>query len=170
MLAVVLIVLGWFATVELGRRGYDFSGDVIRALSRTGSPQRDPAGLVFPFADLVSFGLLAAAGFWYRHRPEIHQRLMLFALIALAGEPILHLVGHLAGHWPTLRGAGIKISVPVTILLLSASAIYDRISRGSIDPVSLWVPIVLFAWQNVVIVFLVFRSALWREFAAWLIR
>jgi hypothetical protein len=95
---------------------------------------------------------------------------MLFALIALAGEPILHLAGHLAGHWPTLRGAGIKISVPITILLLSASAIYDRISRGRIHPVSLWVPIVLFAWQNVVVVFVVFRSALWREFAAWLIR
>jgi hypothetical protein len=95
---------------------------------------------------------------------------MLFALIALAGEPILHLVGHLAGHWPALRGAGIEISVPITILLLSASAIYDRVTRGRIHPVSLWVPIALFAWQNVIVVFVVFRSALWREFAAWLIR
>jgi hypothetical protein len=169
-LAVVLIVVGYFATVEFGRRGYDLSGDVIRALSRTGSPQRDSTGLVFPFSDLLSFGVLAAAGLWYRHRPEVHKRLMLFALIPLAGEPILHLVGHLAGHWPTLRGAGIKISVPITILLLSASAIYDRLSRGRIHPVSLWAPILLFAWQNVIVVFVVFRSALWRELAAWLIR
>jgi len=32
----------------------------------------------------LSFGVLAAAGLWYRHRPEIHKRLMLFAMIALA--------------------------------------------------------------------------------------
>jgi len=170
VLAGVLIVVGYFATVEFGRRGYDLSGDVIRALSRTGSPQRNPAEPVFPFSDLLSFGVLAAAGLWYRHRPEIHKRLMLFALIPLAGEPILHLVGQLAGHWPSLRGAGIKISVPITIVLLSASAIYDRMSRGRIHPVSLWAPILLFAWQNVIVVFVVFRSALWREFAAWLIR
>jgi hypothetical protein len=170
LVAVVLIVVGYLATIEFGRRGYDLSGDVIRALSQTGSRRRDPAGLVFPLADLLSFGLLAGAGLWYRRRPEIHKRLMLFALIALAGEPILHLVGHMAGHWPTLRGAGIKISVPITILLLSASAIYDRISRGRIHPASLWVPIVLFAWQNVLVVFVVFRSTLWREFAACLIR
>jgi hypothetical protein len=170
LVALVLIVVGYLAIIEFGRRGYDLSGDLIRALSRTGSPRRDPAGLVFPLADLLSFGLLAAAGLWYRHRPETHKRLMLFALIALAGEPILHLVGNLAGDWPTLRGAGIKISVPITLVLLSGSAIYDRISRGRIHPVSLWVPIVLFAWQNVVVVFVVFRSALWREFAAWLIQ
>jgi hypothetical protein len=170
VLAGVLIVVGYFATVEFGRRGHDLSGDVIRALSRTGSPQRNPAELVFPLSDLLSFGVLAATGLWYRHRPEVHKRLMLFALIPLAGEPILHLVGHLVGHWPTLRGAGIKISVPITILLLSASAIYDRVSRGRIHPVSLWAPILLFAWQNVIVVFVVFRSAVWREFAAWLIR
>ena len=41
---------------------------------------------------------------------------------------------------------------------------------GRIHPVSLWVPILLFAWQNVILVFVVLPSALWREFAAWLIR
>jgi hypothetical protein len=103
-------------------------------------------------------------------RPDIHKRLMLFATVILANEPVLHQVGHLAGHWPNLRGAGISISVPVTILLLSASAIYERVSQRRIHPVSLWVPILLFAWQHVILVFVVFRSALWREFAAWLIR
>src|SRR5690242_16770935 len=58
MVAVVLIVVGYLATVEFGRRGYDLTGDVIRALSRTGSPRRDPAGLIFPFADLLTFGVL----------------------------------------------------------------------------------------------------------------
>ena len=168
VLAVVMIVLGYVVLIEFGRRSYDLSGDVIRALSRTGSPRRDPAGLLFPLAGFLNFGVLVAVGLWYRHRSEIHKRLMLLAVVLLAGEPILHLVGHLTGHWPTLRGAGITISVPITFLLLSASAIYDRVSRGRIHPVSLWVPILLFAWQDV-LVFVVLPSAAWREFAAWLI-
>jgi hypothetical protein len=93
---------------------------------------------------------------------------MLLAVVPLAGEPVIHLVGHLTGHWPSLRGAGIPVSVPITILLLSASAIHDRLSRGCIHPVSLWVPIALFAWQNV-LVLVVFPSAAWHQFAAWLI-
>jgi hypothetical protein len=169
VLAVGMIVLGYVVTIQSGRRGHDLSGDVIRALSRTGRPF-NPAGLLFPLAELFNFGALVVAGLWYRHRPDIHKRLMLFATVVLANEPVLHLVGHLAGHRPNLRGAGISISVPVTILLLSASAIYDGVSQRRIHPVSLWVPILLFAWQHVILVFVAFRSALWREFAAWLIR
>jgi hypothetical protein len=169
VLALVLIILRYAVLIGFGRRGYDLSGDVMRATSRAGSPLRNPAGLLFPLAGLLNFGVLVAAGLWYRHRPEIHKRLMLFALIPLAGEPFIHLVGHLAHHWPSLRGAGIRISVPITILLLFASAIYDRASRGRIHPVSLWVPVLLFAWQNV-LVFVVFPSAVWLEFAAWLIK
>ena len=168
VLAVVMIVLGYAAIIGFGRRGYDLSGDVIRALSRSGLRRRDAAGLLFPLAGLLNFGGLAAAGLWYRHRPDIHKRLMLLALAPLVSEPILHLVGHLTGRWPTLQGKGISISVPITILLLSASAIYDRVSRGRIHPISLWVPVLLFAWQNV-LVFLVFPSAARHKFAAWLI-
>jgi hypothetical protein len=91
---------------------------------------------------------------------------MLLAVVPLAGESVIHLVGHLTGHWPALRGAGIPVSVPITILLLSASAIYDRLS--CIHPVSLWVPIGLFAWQNV-LVLVVFPSTAWHQFTAWLI-
>jgi len=119
---------------------------VIRALSRKVAPRQTPPGLLFPLAELVNFGVLVAAGFWYRRRSDIHKRLMLLAAIVLTGEPILHLVGHLS-RWPALRGAGVGISVPLTFLLLFSSAIHDRISRGRIHPVSLWVPILLFAWQ-----------------------
>jgi hypothetical protein len=168
VLAAVMIVVGYVAIIEFGRRGYDLSGDVTRALSRTGSRRPDPAGLLFPLAGFLNFGVLAAAGLWYRHRPGVHKRLMLLAVVPLAGEPVIHLVGHLTGHWPSLRGAGIPVSVPITILLLSASAIHDRLSRGCIHPVSLWVPIGLFAWQNV-LVLVVLPSAAWHQFAAWLI-
>jgi hypothetical protein len=87
----------------------------------------------------------------------------------VASEPMLHLVGHLSTRWPALRGAGVVISIPLTFLLLFSSAIYDRVSRGRIHPVSLWVPILLFAWQTV-LASVVFPSSTWRELSAWLVR
>jgi hypothetical protein len=137
-------------------------------ISRTGSARFNSAGILFPLGELLNFGVLVGAGLWYRHRPDIHKRLMLLAMVPILVEPIIHLVGHLAGRWPTLRGMGTSISVAVTLLLLSASAIYDRLSRRRIHPVSLWVPIVLFGWQ-IGLGFFVFPSAAWRKFVAWLI-
>src|SRR5262245_21347539 len=118
-----------------------------RAISRKGSARFNPAVVLFPLGALLSFGVLVAAGLWYRHRAEIHKRLMLLAMVPILIDPILHLVGHVAGRWPTLRGMGTPISTAATLLLLSASAIYDWWSRRRIHPVSFWVPILLFVWQ-----------------------
>jgi hypothetical protein len=169
VLATAVIVLGYFAVVGFARRHYDLGGDIIRAISRTGSPLRDPTAMLFPLSELLIFGSLVAAALWYRHRPEIHKRLMLLALLSLATEPILHLVGHLTIYWPALRGSGGRIAALLTILLLTVSAIYDRVVNGRVHAVSLWTPIVAFVWQNV-LVFVVLPSALWREIAGRLIR
>jgi hypothetical protein len=166
-LAVLMIVLGYIVLIDFGRRGYDFSGDVIRALSRRDSSRLNPAVILFPLGELLSFGVLVGTGLWYRHRADVHKRLMLLALVPVSVEPILHFVGHVAGRWPTLRGMGTPISVAATLVLLSASAIYDRLSRRRIHPVSLWVPIVLFVWQ-IALGAIVFPSAAWRKLAAWL--
>lgn len=168
-LAVLMIVLGYLVLLDFGRRGYDFSGDVIRALSRTGSRRINPAIILFPLGELLSFGVLVGAGLWYRHRADVHKRLMLFAMIPILGEPILHLVGHLAGRWPTLRGMATPIGVAATLILLSASAIHDRLSRRRIHPVSLWVPILLFVWQ-IALGAIVFPSPAWRRLVIWLVQ
>jgi len=133
VVAVAIIVLGYLVTIQTARHGYDLSGDLHRALSRSGRPF-GAAGFLFPLAELLNFGILVAAGLWYRHRPDIHKRFILLATVALANEPILHLVGYVAGYWPSLHGAGIIISVPMTILLLFTSAIHDRVSQGRIHP------------------------------------
>ena len=169
VLAALMIVLGYVVLTNFGRRGYDFSGDVIRALSRTGSPRLNPAVILFPLGELLSFGFLVGAGLWYRHRADVHKRLMLLAMVPILVEPILHLVGHVAGRWPTLRGMGTPISVATTLVLLSASAVYDRLSRRRIHPVSLWVPILLFVWQ-IALGAIVFPSAAWRKLVAWLVQ
>jgi hypothetical protein len=54
-LALAMIVLGVVVLIGFGRRGYDLSGDVVRAISRTASPQ-NPAVVLFPLSELVSFG------------------------------------------------------------------------------------------------------------------
>ena len=94
---------------------------------------------------------------------------MLFALFPLVGEPVIHLIGYLAGHWPALQGAAGMIAGPASLLLLSVSAVHDKVSQGRIHPVSLWAPLVLLAWQSA-LAMVVFPSAVWREFAVWLTR
>jgi hypothetical protein len=172
VLAATMIVLGVLMLLD-GGGGSDLSGDLTRALVPPGAPQLSPeeaaAGILFPLSGFLSFGALATAGWWYRRRPEIHKRLMLFALFPLVGEPVIHLIGYLAGRWPALQGAAGLIAAPASLLLLSVSAIHDKVSQGRIHSVSLWTPVLLLAWQNALPI-VVFPSAVWRAFAVWLTR
>ena len=172
LLAVAMIVVGYVVTTTMVRRGFDLSGDLNRVLLAPGSPPPPAATVLFPLAELLTFGALVAAGLWYRDRPEIHKRLMLLALIPLAQEPVNHLIGHLIGHWPTLFSAGRSISraagPALTILFLVIAAIHDRVSEGRIHPVSLWVPVLLLAWMSA-LPLLVFPTVAWHGLAAWLV-
>jgi hypothetical protein len=168
-LTAAVVILGYFVSIGFARRGYDLSGDIVRGISRRDSRLRDPAAILFPLSEILVFGGLVGAALWHRHRPEIHKRVMLLAMLSLATEPILHLVGHVAIYWPALQGAGGRISGPATVLLLTTSAIFDRVSNRRIHPVSLWTPVLMFAWQNLLI-FVALRSVLWREIAAHLVR
>ena len=164
VIAVAFIVLGFFTTIGQARRGFDLSGDIGRL---TPTPEVAPvAGIVSLLFFFLNFAIMVGAGLWYRHRPSIHKRLMLLAmLLGLTPTPIAHLIG----HWVTLQQWAAVI-VPVSfILLMSLSAIYDRVSEGRIHPVSVWVPLLLFGWQ-LVFQFVVLPSAMWPQFAEWLIR
>jgi hypothetical protein len=170
VLALTMIVLVYLVSIEEFRRGYDLSGDLTRVFISPGLPLTFSAEVLFvPLGALFNFGVLVGAGLWWRHRPDIHKRLMLLAVLGLAREPVLHLVGYLSGHWPSLRNSGGLLDALITILLLSVSAIYDRVSLGRIHPVSVWVPILLIAWRNS-LQFVLPSSTAWHEFTAWLIR
>ena len=123
MLAVAWIVLGYVTSIQYARRGFDLSGDVIGQFDVPGT-------LVFQLGDLVSFGILVAAGFWFRRRPDIHKRLMLLATVTLMlGAPPAHLIG----HWPSLHGAvGSIIALSVTIPTLSASIVSSHVIPQSL--------------------------------------
>jgi hypothetical protein len=169
VLALAVVALGFVTAIGERRRGYDLSGDLGRALFAPGSPSPPPAAVLFPLAAFVVFGVLVAGGVWYRHRPDIHKRLMLLALTPLVVESSNHLIGHLAGPLPALQGvtAG-PLGSLLLILLLSASAIHDRLSEGRMHPVSVWVPLMLFMWP--VLLAFGMSSAALNDFAAWLIR
>jgi hypothetical protein len=152
---------------------FDLSGDVTRAVTAPGSPPpteaENIAGVWGPLGVLLNFSILVAAGLWYRHRPGIHKRLMVFALLPLAFESILHLIGVLVGRVPASQGVILGIGVTFTILLFSVPAIHDKVSQGRIHPVSVWVPILSFVWTTVLNV-VVSQSVAGYKLAAWLVR
>jgi hypothetical protein len=157
-LAPVMIVLGYMTAITMARRGFDLSGDL--------HIEADPfLGMVNPLGDLVPFGILVAAGFLYRHRSDIHKRLMLLATIGgLMPAPLAHLIG----HFPKLNAMPPIIIIPIALFLF-ASAAYDRISLGRIHPVSLWGALAIFVW-DLSLNILIGPSAAWHHFARWLVR
>jgi hypothetical protein len=157
--AAAMVVLGYITTIEMTRRGFDLSGDL--------GVQTDPLGpvgrIIFPLLDLFEFGILVTAGYWFRRRPDIHKRLMLFAVVVMMPAPFAHFIG----HSPALRTHGAVVILPVAISL-AASGIYDFIRFRKIHPVSLWLGIALFVIDNLCAV-VIGPSALWQRFAGWLV-
>jgi hypothetical protein len=163
VLTVMFVVVGYFTLIEEARRGFDLSGDIVR---RPPGPEGSNPAFIALLWNVLTFGILAGVGLCYRHRPAVHKRLMLLAMLGgLTNTPVAHVVG----HWPSLQSrAGIIVPVS-TALFLSLSAIHDRVSHGRIHPVSLWGAILVFASGSVFFV-VIRESAVWREFAAWLIQ
>jgi len=167
-LTVVMVVLIFQTTIALVRRGYDLSGDLSRPLAAPGAPLPSPTevdGGLNGFVSALNFGILVATGWWYRRRPEIHKRLMLVALLSLTPVPLMHLAGYVIGRWPDLFGPA-SVAPFAANLLLFAGAVHDKITRGRIHPISVWVPLTLIAVMQFSSA--VALSAPWRQFSTWL--
>jgi hypothetical protein len=92
-------------------------------------------GLLFFF---LEFATLVGAAFYYRHRPSVHKRLMLLAVLGgLTPTPVARIIG----HWLSSQPWAVLIFPVSFVAFTSLSAIYDRVSEGRIHPVSLCVPI-----------------------------
>lgn len=159
-LALMMVVSGYFTATTMARRGFDLSGDLVASVDDALTI------LVFQLGDLLSFSVLVGLGVWYRRRPDVHKRLMLLATVGtLMPAPLSHVIG----HWNVLREIpGPTILVPLVPLYFS-SAVHDRLSRGRIHPVSLWVGVALLVWSNLRAA-VIGPSEAWHDFAAWLIR
>jgi multisubunit Na+/H+ antiporter MnhC subunit len=167
--AALLVATGVMAVLEFGKRGFDLSGDLARFPPPGGPQTREDlvANMSAPLLAFAAFGALVGAGVWFRRRPEIHKRLMLFSLLSLGFTPLLHLGGRVLSHWPELYGT-LVIAAPLTfVLILFSIAVHDRWSTGRIHPVSLWMPIVI-----LLVVFgvapVIALMPWWRTIALWL--
>jgi uncharacterized membrane protein YozB (DUF420 family) len=164
-LTVVMVVLIFPMTIELARRNHDLSGDLLRAAAAPTVAELD--GGLNGLVAALNFGILVAAGWWYRRRPEIHKRLMLVALLSLTPVPVAHLAGYVIGRWPDLFGPA-RVAPFAANLLLFAGAVHDKVTRGRIHPISVWVPLALIAVA--LTAGAASQSAPGRELAAWLAR
>lgn len=159
ILAFLMVVSGYLTSIRMAQRGYDLSGDLVQATTDHFTI------LVLQLGDLLTFSLLIGFAIGFRHRPDIHKRLMLLATIALIPAALTHIIG----HSPFLREIQAPIIVIPLIMLLFAGAVHDRIYRGRIHPVFLWVPLAMFVWSNLRAV-VIGPSETWHTFAAWLIQ
>lgn len=171
-IAAAIVVTGPLMLIEMRQRGYDLSGDITRITVAPGSPapsREEFAVRMFPvLLSFANFGILVALGLWFRHRPAVHKRLMLLALLALLPTPAFHLGGYLIGHWPGLHSAIRAFFRVAPNLVLFAGAVHDKVSRGRVHPISLWVPILLFV-ETAGLIRLVMPSDGWRRMAIWLV-
>lgn len=170
-LVVGIVLSGYLAQIDMVRRGHDLSGDLLRAAppaSHAPSAEEFAAGMLPALQAFATFGLLAGLGLWFRHRPEIHKRLMLLALGQLVVTPMIHLSGYMIGQWPALTGRLTPIIFLAGFSLQFAGAAYDKLSRGRIHPLFLWVPFLEIA-ATVAILTILMPSAGWRRLAMWLV-
>lgn len=161
----VMLGVGSAATISMARRGFDLSGD-LKVLPHPTPGFIDPiAGMLFPLTDLMMFAVLAAAALAFRHRREMHKRLMLFANVMLMPAPLQHLIG----HNPQL--AAVKapiIMIPIGLFLFAAVA-RDFLVERRVHPLTWTVAITMFA-SGPLRAFILGPSPAWHHFAAWLIR
>lgn len=153
LLAVTMIGVGVRTSIVAARHGYD--------LDR----RNDPLGfMVFPLGDLLAFAILVSAGIWFRKRPMAHKRLMLLATLAMLNAPLAHLIS----TTPALFAIKAPIILVPIVLLLSASAVYDKLTLGRIHPVSLWAALAMFVWTTMRAA-VIGPSGAWHALAGWIV-
>src|SRR5262245_55285836 len=173
VIAAAVIGLGVSIVIDGAFRQSDLSGDVARLVLRPGAPPfteaESIAGIWGPLGVLLNFSILVAAGLLFRNRPEVHKRLMVFSLVPLALESILHLSGTLVGRVPVAQSVLQGFWVTASLLLLVVIPIYDKVSKGRIHPATVWITVLFVAWtvlSNAVI----FRSAPAFKLASWILQ
>ena len=172
-IAALLVLFGYYTTIEGAFRVSDLSGDVTRLAIEPGSPPFTEAeyiaGIWGPLGVLINFSLLVAAGIVFRHRAELHKRLMVFALTPLVFESLMHLSGTLVGRVALSRGTLFIGWLVAVVAVHFIPAVHDKLTRGRIHPASIWIPllsIVGFVVLNAVVA----PSSLALKVGSWLLK
>ena len=146
-LVPALIVVGFVTAVTAARHGHTPPG---------GLPPL--SFLAIPLVTILSFGVLASAGLYYRRRSDAHKRLMLLATISVLMPPLARM------RW--LAGGGPPLAFGVIALLVAVCMGYDRLAHGRVHPVFLWGGAALLL--SIPLRFVVATTSGWIRIAAWL--
>lgn len=92
-------------------------------------------GLMFSIPSIVGFGALFAAGLYYRNRPVLHKRLMVFATLMLLSAATVRMCRDLIPlPRPIPEAFGIALPIGLGLLVVA----YDRWTRRGVQLVS-WI-------------------------------
>jgi hypothetical protein len=115
--------------------------------------------LAVPLFDMVVFATLVTGALYYRHRADVHKRLMTLATIALMSAPIARLPF-------ALLKAGPPAFFGLTDLFIVACLVYDLATRRRIHPATAWGGLLIVASQPLRL--MLSGTSAWMAFAAWL--
>jgi FtsH-binding integral membrane protein len=162
----LVIYFGFTSMTATIRRGFDLSGDQHMDPHPDGLTTVDaPTAMIFNFSALLTFGIFAVTAIFYRRRPDLHKRLMLFANISLMVAPIAHFLGHLPPTWISPLMSGITYLLLYLLFLLAPMA-YDFLVTKRILRLTSSLAVALFVSQ-LLQAFVVGPSASWHRFADW---
>lgn len=153
LLAALMLALGVAASLAAAR------------LDHRGIPGvefRDAGGfLLLNLGSVAVFSILVATAWLFRHRPQVHKRLMLMALVGGLAPPGIARLPFVAGHAEAIAG--------VVLALILAGPVYDLVTRRRLHAAYiLGVAVVLTSIPPVVAQ--VAASGPWRQVSGWLLR
>lgn len=147
VLAVAIVVVGYFTAIEGARRGV--------------TPGPPPlAFLAIPLSVVLVFAIFVAAALHYRRRPDYHKRLMVLATLTVIQPATARFAVDVLG----LTSPPVFFAITVAVLL--AFLAWDTASHRRLHPAFGWG--MLFFVVSLPVRFLVARSEAWMEFAKWL--
>jgi len=150
-LTVLMVIVGTVTAVAGAKRGF------------TLDPSIDPSAyMAFPLGNLLAFAILVGLAYSYRRRPEVHRRLMLLSTVGpLMTAPLTHFFAQLPDRFNT--NPPIYFLLVLSVLVF-ASPVYDRITLGRFNRVSLWSSVAMFIWGNTLAAVIV-PSLTWHKIA-----
>ncbi|MEO6226617.1 MAG: hypothetical protein ABIO61_02005 [Thermomonas sp.] len=146
LLALTILIVGPMVAITATKLGH--------------SPGPPPlVFLVVPLADMVVFALLVGSGLAFRHRSDVHKRLMLLSCVGLLTAAIARIP---VDAW---HRAGIVAYFSTTILLVLACVAYDTLKHRKLHPAFAWgATLIIVSWP---LRLALTTTAIWMAFATW---
>jgi hypothetical protein len=148
VLALLVVVMGTATAIIRVRQG--------------AAPLPGVSGLSFlavPLFDMLVFAILVGAALYYRHRADVHKRLITLGTIALLGAPIARLP-------LSIMKAGPPAFFGLMDLFIVACLFYDLTTRRRIHPATAWGGLLIVASQPLRL--MISGTPAWLAFAGWL--